>query len=357
MTKKLLSVLAVACSLATVPAVAQQTGSISGEVTSAEGEPLPGVTVEAQADVLPQPRVATTSASGRYTLPQLPPGRYEVSFNLAGMQTVSRQLTVLLQQNSVVDVTLGLGEFEEEIQVLGEVPFIDPTSAEIKSAISNETLEELPVGQQYRDILKLTPGVQYSEDTVRGQSAGGNGQDNVYQFDGVNVGLPLFGVLSAEPSSHDIDQVSTVKGGAKATDFNRSGGLTVNTVSKSGTNAYHGQLSYQLQNKDMASDQKEEVTSEFDQDRDWAVANLGGPLLRDRLFFYASYYRPTVTRASRANAYGSVPDFEDVRDELFGKLTFTPTSSILIHASYRDSDRESDNASVGDFAIDRKSVV
>ncbi len=103
----------------------------------------------------------------------------------------------------------------------------------------------VPVGQEYRDLIKLIPGVQYTQDAIRGPSAGGNGQDNTYQFDGVDVSLPLFGTLSAEPSTHDIDQVSIVRGGATAVGFNRSGGFKVNTTSKRGTDEFHGQVSYQ----------------------------------------------------------------------------------------------------------------
>ena len=77
---------------------------------------------------------------------------------------------------------------------------------------------------------------------MRGPSAGGSGQDNVYNFDGVNVTLPLFGTLASEPSSHDIAQVTTVRGGARAVDFDRSGGFTIDSVSKSGTNRYTGEL-------------------------------------------------------------------------------------------------------------------
>ena len=82
--------------------------------------------------------------------------------------------------------------------------------------------------------------MQYTQDTTRGPSAGGSGQDNVYKFDGVNVTLPLFGTLSAEPASHDIAQVTVVKGGAKAIDFNRAGGFAIDSVSKSGTSRFTG---------------------------------------------------------------------------------------------------------------------
>ena len=66
----------------------------------------------------------------------------------------------------------------------------------------------MPLGPDYRDLVRLAPGVQVTQDLVRGPSVGGSGQDNVYRFDGVDVSLPMFGTLSAEPSSHDIDQVT-----------------------------------------------------------------------------------------------------------------------------------------------------
>ena len=85
--------------------------------------------------------------------------------------------------------------------------------------------------------------MQYTQDSTRGPSAGSNGQDNVYSFDGVNVTLPLFGTLSAEPASHDIAQITVIKGGARAVDFHRAGGFAVDSVSKSGTNRFSGPLS------------------------------------------------------------------------------------------------------------------
>lgn len=333
--------------LAALPATAQQTGSIQGTVTGPDGGVLPGVTVEASGDVLPRPRVTNTLDNGTYQLPQLPPGDYAVSFTLSGLQTVSRSVRVLLDQTATVDVTLSPEALKEEISVIAEATVIDRTSAEIKSAVSEDVIDKLPVGQEYRDLVKLAPGVQYTEDEVRGPSAGGSGQDNVYQFDGVNVTLPLFGTLSAEPSSHDIAQVSVLKGGARAVDFNRSGGFTIDSVSKSGTNDWHVDASYQLQTAGMTDDLKTGSSAEFDRDRDWTTLGIGGPVWRDNLLLYASYYRPTIDGTNRSNLYGEVPDYENVRDELFGKLTWTPTDSMLINGSYRTSEREEHGASVG----------
>ena len=212
LSRVLRTLLLLAFIAAALPAYAQQTGAISGKVADTGGGVLPGVTVEARADVLPAPRVTTTGVNGEYRLPALPPGTYTLTFVLAGMQNVTRQAEVQLSQDTVVDATLGIQGVTESVEVTATASLIEKDSATIKSGLSNAQIMALPVGQEYRDLLKLIPGVQYSQDSVRGPSAGGSGQDNVYKFDGVNVTLPLFGTLSAEPSSHDIAQVTTDQG-------------------------------------------------------------------------------------------------------------------------------------------------
>ena len=322
-----------------IPADAQQTGAINGKVVDTGGAVLPGVTVEARSDALPGPRVTVTEGDGQYRLPALQPGSYTVTFVLSGMQTVTRQAEVQLGQDTAVDATLGVAGVTETITVTAVSSLIDRQTSTIKSGVSNEQIMALPVGQEYRDLVKLIPGVQVTQDLVRGPSAGGSGQDNLYQFDGVNVTLPLFGTLSAEPASHDIAQVTTTRGGARAVDFDRSGGFSIDSISKSGTARYAGEVSFQLQNNDMASDVKSGTPSRYEQDRTWTTANLGGPILHDRLFFYGSYYRPERTRDNRANLYGDLPQYQSTRDEGFGKVTFTPINSILLNFSYRHSKR------------------
>lgn len=324
--------------LAATPLFAQQTGSISGTATATDGSLLPGVTVEARSDVLPGPRATVTGANGEYRMPALPPGTYTVTFNLSGMQPQTRKAQVQLGQEVVANAILGPG-ITETVTVTAESSLIDKNSATIASALSNDQILGLPLAQEYRDLQKLIPGVQYSQDTVRGPSAGGSGQDNVYQFDGVNVTLPFYGTLSAEPASHDIAQVTVIKGGSRAVEFDRSGGFSIDSVSKSGSSQYHGQVSYLFQNNAMSADLESGSQSRYEQNRDWLNVNVGGPVIGDRLYFYGSYYRPTSDRENRANLYGELPNYESTRNEGFGKLTFTPTKSILLNASYRDSKR------------------
>ncbi|MEW5980876.1 MAG: carboxypeptidase regulatory-like domain-containing protein [Acidobacteriota bacterium] len=328
--------------------MAQQTGALTGKVTDTDGLALPGVTVEARSNVLPTPRVTVTDGIGTYRMPALPPGNYTVTFTLSGMSTAEKQALVQLSQDTFINVSLGVQGVTETVTVTAEfVPAIEKDSTAIKSGVSAEVIQSLPVGQEYRDLIKLIPGVQLTQDGTRGPSAGGSGQDNVYKFDGVNVTLPLFGTLSAEPSSHDIDQVTTIKGGAKAIDFDRAGGFSVDSVSKSGTNRFKAQVNWQFQSPKMASDVQSGSASKYEQTLTWLTVNGGGPLLTNKLFFYGSYYRPTRARDNRSNLYGELPDYSSTRDEGFGKVTYTPTSGILVNATYRYSHRLDKSAGFG----------
>ena len=279
------ALLILSVALSASPLLAQQTGAILGTVTDTGGAVLPGVTVQAASDVLPRPRETVTGGAGEYRLPALPPGTYTVTYRLSGMQEATRKAQVLLAQETRADVSLGVAGVTEAVTVTAEVSLIDKDSATIKSTLASQEIMGLPVGQEYRDLQKLIPGVQYSQDTVRGPSAGGSGQDNVYQFDGVNVNLPLFGTLSAEPASNDISEVTVVKGGARAIDFDRSGGFSIDTVSRSGTSDFHGQVGYQFQSDAMSADLDSGSLSRYERNLSWLTANLGGPVVKDYLYF------------------------------------------------------------------------
>src|SRR4029077_4661943 len=139
---------------------AQQTGSLSGRVTASDGSALPGVTVEASSNVLPQPRVTTTDVNGDYQLPALQPGTYTLQFTLAGMQTATRRAEVIVLQNTRADAKLGVQGVSESITVTAESSLVDRQSQAIQSGLTTQQIQSLPVGQQYRDIVKLIPGVQ-----------------------------------------------------------------------------------------------------------------------------------------------------------------------------------------------------
>jgi hypothetical protein len=322
--------------LASTAVFAQQTGSISGKVTS-EGQALPGVTVEARSNVLPQPRTTVTDANGEYRLPQLVPGSYTVTYTLSGMQTVTRKAEVLLGQNTPADVKMGVAGVAESITVTAESTFVNKESTAIESGISEKEISTLPIQQNYGDLQKLIPGVMFTPDTIRGPSAGASGQANVYMFDGANITMPLFGILNQQPNTHDIAQVNIVKGGAKAVDFNRAGGFQIDTVSKTGTNKFSGEIGYQARPSSFVSDQVGASSLQFQQDRSWSSANLGGPIVPDQLFFYGSYFRPYFSKSGQTNVYGDLPGYKLETNEFFGKLTYTPTQSLLFNGTYRQN--------------------
>jgi len=334
--RTLLFLFLVACA---IPLSAQQTGAIVGNVTASDGSGLPGVTVEARSNVLPTPRTTVTGPKGEYRLLALPPGTYTVKFDLPGMQSMTRNAEVLLSQETRADATLGMQAATEAVSVTATTTLVDKESATIENGLSTKELQALPKAQDYRDLQKYIPAVQYSEETVRGPSAGGSGQDNVYLFDGANVSLPLFGNLSAEPASHDIAQVNMVTGGARAVDFDRSGGFLIDSVSKSGTSTFHGEGGYQFQTAGMSAKLNSGIQSRYERDQKWWNAGVGGPIFKDFLYFYGSYYRPEQTRDNRANLYGPLPQYNSTRNEGFGKLTITPAQSVLVNLSYRDSKR------------------
>jgi Carboxypeptidase regulatory-like domain len=330
-------------------AYAQQTGSIMGKVTATDGSPLPGVTVEARSNFLPQPRVSYTDERGEYRLPELQPGPYTLTFTMAGLQTVTRTTTVLVKANQTVDAVLGMSA-SEEITVTAEATLVDRTTTEIESSLSSREIANLPLTQDYRDLQKIIPGVMYTQDAIRGPSAGASGQDNVYLFDGVNVTMPLFGVLNAEPNTRDVAQVNVIRGGATAIDFNRAAGFRIDSVSKSGANDFFGELSYQLMRPEFVSDQVGTQNLIYDTEREWLTANIGGPILPDRLFFYGSYYQPEHRRDNQANLYGELPGYTLDRKEYFVKLTATPIASVLLNGSYRNSHRvETSGDAFGSF--------
>ena len=144
--------------------------------------------------------------------------------------------------------------------------------------------------------------------------------------------------------------MTTVKGGAKAVDFNRSAGFTVDSVSRSGTNRYQGMVSYQFKRASMTADLTSGSLSKYSTNSQWITANGGGPILKNKIYFYGSYYRPEYDRVTRANLYGNLPNYNSTRNEGFGKVTYAPTGSILINGSWRQSSAVSTGSSFGSAA-------
>ena len=347
----------VACLLWPAFAIAQQTGHIEGAVTVRDGLTAAGIRVVAESDTMPRPRTTVTDANGRYSLAQLLPGSYRVTFEASNGAKHTLTATVLLDQATVLSLELDTASDAIEELVVGK-RVAHRGQASIANAISGEALGSVPLGPDYRDLVRLAPGVQVTQDRVRGPSAGGSGQDNVYRFDGVDVSLPMFGTLSAEPSSHDIDQLTFARGGAKAVGFNRSGGFSMDSTAKSGSDTFHAGIEYAMEPRGLAADRRG-VPGSFtrqDTDRQRIVLNAAGPILPSRLFFYASYFEPREDRTNNDTAYGLVKDYVNERREYYARLTYAPMDTALLNVGYRTSNRDENGVSVGPLDADSTSL-
>lgn len=353
-----ISAVVLASALMTAPAMARDS-AIKGKVeTQAANVSISGVTVTASSNVMPKPRTVQTKADGSYVLPALKPGTYTLTFTSADGSVREMMVDVLLDQTAKVNVAFEAAPAgsTEVIQIVGARISREGDSS-LSGSLGKDVLDRVPAGQDYRSLLAIIPGVQYSENSTLGPSAGGSGRDNKYGFDGVDVSLPMYGNLASEPSTQDVAFVSIDRGGAKAIGFNRAGGMSINTMSKSGTNDFHASVELRVEPKSLKSDKDttDSTTETYKEDKTWMSANISGALIEDSLFFYGSYYGPSVSRDNKETAYGATKDFSSDRDEFFTKLTWAPVDDLLLNVSYRDSEKTVEGDSIGSKSADSTS--
>jgi hypothetical protein len=193
----------------------------------------------------------------------------------------------------------------------------------------------------------LIPGVADNRSSV-GPSGGGSRQDNTYLIDGVNITNPGFGYLSTEVNQLDIAEFN-IKRGAITAEFGRSAGFVTNAVSKSGTNQIAGAARFDFVPKAFIADFENNA---FRDDLVTTLVNptlgLGGPFIKNKLFWYGSarYFRQT--KWDRVNKFSeALPDEERTGHELYGKVTATPNEKHLLAVSFRDRPSDVNNASLG----------
>jgi hypothetical protein len=323
-------------------AFAQVTGSISGAVRDASGAPLPGVTVTASGPLLPAGRRAVTDEKGAFSILRLTPGEYQVTAELSGMGSAKQAAVVALDRDTQVALAIK-PSVAEEITVTAALPTIDVKASDIQVNYTSEQVEDLPVPRTYKGLFQLAPGV--SENGQLAPNAGAARMDNTYLIDGINVTNPHYGDILPNVTELDIAEVSIKRGGITA-EYGRSAGMVVNAITRSGTNDFHGQLRGEDQSKGFVSKSKI-PTLQNTPERDLLAGSLGGPILRDRFWFYGSASRPTETLLDRRNNLGVVPDRETKTDEYFGKLTANPTSTHFLALAVRSRDTTTKNSGIG----------
>lgn len=271
------------------------TGEINGSVTDSGGSALPGVTVTARNVATGLTRTTYTESGGQYSISQLPPGTYRVTAELAGLGSAQRDnVRVLLGQAANVRVILN-PSVAEEITVTAETPLVDTTQSGTTEAVTETQIDNLPIlGRDFKDLVSLTPGVAPSFGG-RVALAGARGTALDFNIDGANANSDFFaeergGTEAPFVFSQAAIQEFQVIRTTYSSEYSRGGGGTVNAITKSGTNDLSGQLFYFLRDQDWADERTvagiEEQTGARDVDQ-YGLA-IGGPIMRDRLFFFVN---------------------------------------------------------------------
>ena len=321
-----------------LPASAFAQASLTGIVRDASGGVLPGVTVEAASPALiEKTREAVTDGTGQYRIIDLRPGTYSLSFTLPGFTTIKRDgIELSGNQTATISVEMKVGGLEETITVSGETPVVDVQNATRQLVMKSDVIQQIPATRAAGALLNATPGIQVADttgaalsptmtafnarsSTINSGSVAGEGR---YAING----FPLTAARSGGFASVVYDTVNaeevaiTVGGGLGETDI---GGPLMNIVPKSGGNRFSGSgflstagkwssgnnLTDDLKALNPNLKQAPGIISAYD----WN-ASLGGPILKDRLWFYGSY-RNLDTQTSQdgivANRYAGDPSHWD----------------------------------------------
>jgi hypothetical protein len=311
MTRRLLRLLLVSSLVAPATAAAQlQTGEIFGRVTDTTGAVLPGATVTIDSPALLRAQSAVTTETGAYRFPNIPIGTYTVKFELAGFKTLVREgIRIETGFNAEINGRLEISTVQETITVSGESPVVDTKQVSTGGNFNREMLENIPSARDPWVILQMTPGIVMSGQNVGGSQSGqqngyaahGGGQGNsMWNVDGATI--TDMAATGASPIYYDFDsfeEIQITTGGSDAS--LQTGGVNINMVTKSGSNAFKGsgrlfaiEQALQADNVTQALfDQGAASGNPIQSIQDYG-AEVGGPIVRDKAWFWSGYGRQDI---------------------------------------------------------------
>jgi len=305
--------------VAGLPASAYAQASITGVVKDSSGGVLPGVTVEASSPALIEKvRSAVTDDSGQYRIVDLRPGTYTVLFTLPGFTTIKREGIELTGSfAATINTDLKVGALSETITVTGETPVVDLQNTRRETVLSKDVIQSIPATRAYGSLLNVMPGVTVdnnglaSTPTMTFFSAhGGRTNEGRMSINGMNVAASFNGggVSSLTYDTTNVEEVNMlVSGGLGEAEI---GGPTMNLVPRSGGNTFSGQAFYNTAGGWSTGDNVDDalravgivnssgIINSYD-----ASGSLGGPIKRDRLWFYGSYRKYTTASAASGNVH------------------------------------------------------
>jgi hypothetical protein len=337
--------------LSALPALAQeQRGSIEGIAKDASGALLPGVTVEARSPALVGVATSVTDDRGTYRFPALPPGIYDVSAQLQGFRPAKvERIELQLGQFLKVDLTLSLASVTETVQVTAESPVIDVKQNAAAATINAEVIERIPGGRDFTDLIKSAPGTQVEQKSGI-QIDGAGGSEHRYVIDGMDTTGIQTGVSGQELPPDFIQEVQVKSSGYNA-EFRATTGGVISAITKSGSNQFHGSTGFYFRSNAAQGAQRQTLrlnpsdqtkaesynTPDDDIVRFEPTFDLGGPLLRNRFWFYAGY-APEVDRTRRTVTFRSnnqTATFEqnEVDHNFLGNVTGQLTGNLRLRVS------------------------
>ena len=279
------------------------TSTILGHVRAETQAALPGAEVTARHVESGLVRAATSDETGHFTLAALPVGTYEVHATLDRFRPLVRPgIRLVVGEPVVLNLTLVLGGAEDEITVTQEVSAVRTRSGELSYLVSAETIRDLPLnGRNYTDLAFLQPGViafPYREGgsvVAHGLAASVNGQDprsNVYLLDGTLMNdftnSPAGSAAGTTLGTETVREFR-VEANAYGAEFGRSPGGQINVITKSGTNDFHGSAYEFHRNDALDARNYYDPVEKPDFRRNQFGFTLGGPVRRDRTFFFVGY--------------------------------------------------------------------
>ncbi len=299
MQRRVLVSLCVIALLASAAGYAATTGRLNGTVKDNEGLALPGVTVQITSVNLMGSQVAITGGNGGFSFAALPIGVYTVEASLVGFQGATGEVRVSLDGTASVAFTLVPEQFADEIIVEARVPVVDTAQVNTQQVFDQDFLQNAAIGatgRSYQNIISQAAGTGGGSNP---NVFGGTSSDNNYLIDGLSTTDPVTQTFGTNFNYDAIQEISVQTGGYEA-EFGQATGGIINLVTKSGGNNFSGSLDIRYRDQDFSENgdhfDKDEQASSFE---DYSMT-LGGPILRDKLWFFVSYEYVNTKRQADA---------------------------------------------------------
>jgi hypothetical protein len=355
------ALVALALAVALAPAVSAQTSgaSLAGQVKDKDGGALPGVTISASNPDTGLDRSTVSDSEGRFTLPSLPIGSYTVKAELSGFATVTVESVRLnVASTRTLEIEMSNATVEEQITVVDEAPLVQTTPS-IGTVVSQDQLENLPLnGRQFANLAILAPGtgLSYNSDPTKpGQLTvalnGGIGRNVNYVIDGGDNTDDTIGGALQNFNLESVAEFNIQTQQYKA-EYGRSTGGVLTVVTKTGTNEFKGSAWGFFRDDSLASKTETEKLAGIDKqpyDRKQYGAALGGPVVKDKIHFFATYEKTDRTTAYTIVTGGILPSLDGdsvslpFKDELgTAKMTFdiSPKQYLQVRYGYqKNSDK------------------